>query len=317
MHKISPCSRDDSAFFCDGILVPALPSWVYWAKKMKILDLENWREFPDACGELDAEREKIRAKTECFANVSPFLFRGQGNAEWPLADTLERATGKGRLMGVLEYYGIILLVKPEIELFASETLDDIPSYEKYREILQTQIGFPFYGLPAYEYMVHLRHHGFPSPLLDWTRSPYIALFFAFDEVPSDVDRVALYAFIEDIGKGKSGVLNEPTITTHGAYIKGHRRHFLQQAEYSVCTVKRMHGEYQYAPHENGFALSGDQQDVRWKMTLPASERDDVLEELGRMNITSYSLFGSQESLMKTIGRREIRRREIHLKQRDF
>jgi len=30
-------------------------------------------------------------------------------------------------------------------------------------------------------MTRLRHHGFPSPLLDWPQSPYIAAFFAFNK----------------------------------------------------------------------------------------------------------------------------------------
>nr|VFJ86770.1 MAG: FRG domain-containing protein [Candidatus Kentron sp. LFY] len=134
---------------------------------MKPFELHSWREFPDACQKLYAERERIRSRTEL--HVEPFLFRGQANAQWPLSDTLERAVGKGCSTEVLQYYKTILSVKPEIELFADKKLDDIPSLEKYRETLKSEIGFPLFGLPAYEYMAHLRHHGFPSPLLDWTR----------------------------------------------------------------------------------------------------------------------------------------------------
>lgn len=142
--------------------------------------------------------------------------------------------------------------------------------------------------------------------LYWTgrASPYIAALFAFDEVPADADRVVIYAFIGYAGNGKCGSPSKPQITTHGPYIKGHRRHFLQQAEYSTCTVQD-NGVYKYAPYAEDSAVSGDNQDIRWKITLPASEREVALKELERMNITPYSLFGSEESLMKTIGRREF------------
>jgi hypothetical protein len=35
------------------------------------------------------------------------------------------------------------------------------------------------NLLGYKYFVCLRHYGFPSPLLDWSRSPYFAALFAF------------------------------------------------------------------------------------------------------------------------------------------
>jgi len=48
--------------------------------------------------------------------------------------------------------------------------------------------------PAYSYLAHLRHNGFPSPLLDWTQSPYVAAYFAFARPQGE--QVALYVYCE-------------------------------------------------------------------------------------------------------------------------
>ena len=42
-----------------------------------------------------------------------------------------------------------------------------------------------------------------------------------------------------------------------------------------------------------------------KYVLPASERAKVLKVLQHMNITAFSLFGSEESLMETLAYQEI------------
>ena len=156
----------------------------------------------------------------------------------------------------------------------------------------------------YEYTSHLRHHGFPSPLLDWTISPYIAAYFAFKDITDSQDDVAIYAYVEGAGYGKSGWGNEPKITALGPLVRTHQRHFLQRSRYTICTQDDG-TDIRYALHEQVFERADKDQDLLWKFVLPASERQKVLRFLDRINIRSFSLFGSEESLMESLALQEF------------
>jgi len=89
----------------------------------------------------------------------------------------------------------------------------------------------------------------------------------------------------------------------GPSIKTYQTHFLQQSEYSIC-YRKENEEIYFANHEE---VKEDIEDegVLIRYDIPASERQTVLEKLDSMNITAYSLFGSEPSLMETLALREV------------
>ena len=87
----------------------------------------------------------------------------------------------------------------------------------------------------------------------------------------------------------------------------HRRHFVQQSEYTIC-AHFDDSKWMFVSHDNIFlntAISHANQDLLWKFNIPASEQAKVLKQLEEYNLNAYSLFGSDESLMETLAIREL------------
>jgi len=265
---------------------------------MQIISVVNWEEF-------EARLKKIKRTVK--AGPVGLLFRGQADASWSLSTTLERSPG--RIERVEKYYSIIREIKPQIETFTDRSFET-PEFGDVHSIAQDYDNFSrslaFGKLPGYEYMIYLRHHGFPSPLLDWSRSPYVAAFFAFGK--TSAENVSIFVYAERPENMKMRGAGHPAIYCFGPIVRSHRRHFLQQSTYSICTRFELPEEalgatlpsWRFASHEDVFAQNDKHQDLLWKFVSPAAERIQVLQRLNEYNLNALSLFGTEESLLETL-----------------
>jgi FRG domain len=261
---------------------------------MEIKELQSWDNFESVLEELtqsgDGQKE---------LSGSELLFRGQSNANWKLETTLERSMGTK--MPMMEYFDLINRVQPRIETFTDRNWKKI-EWKEFYEWLNKTDTMNRSRFPAYDYMVYLRHYGFPSPLLDWTASPYVATYFAFRDILNTAETVAIFAYRKHFGVD-SGWLSAPNISVLGSNVRSDERHFLQQSTYTICTEGEGDGAL-YCSHEEVFARSTGRhftsQDMLWKIIVPSSERKKALRKLESYNINAYSLFRSEESLMETV-----------------
>jgi hypothetical protein len=63
-------------------------------------------------------------------------------------------------------------------------------------------------------------------------------------------------------------------------------------------------DYKFRPHEPGMIGSTGKNGDLFKLVIPASERIPALRNLDLMNINPYSLFGTEDALIRTVARRE-------------
>lgn len=200
-------------------------------------------------------------------------FRGHGDSRFLLRTTLHRA-GRYRL----ERY----------------CLNEFQEFSSHAEtVLNTR--FDLSNSIDYAILLGLaQHHGLPTPLLDWTESPYIAAFFAFSDAidneknRTDATHVRIYGLARQfVNRTSPSLINLSTPGPYVASISIGSRHnprlYAQQGKFLVSNVFNLE-EYIHSietTNQNTY-LSSARISIRFAK--------EAIEDLKYMGLTAATLF---------------------------
>ena len=247
-------------------------------------------------------------------NTAHLVYRGQAKYEWTLECTLSRALREeARNGGPISESLMGSMVRDEDWTRHVAEIESV----HLRYFMEQAKGLRHPDLPARTdrlgWWELMQHHGAPTRLLDWTRSPFVALWFAFSDRPEDADDAALWVF--DSRQGSNPV-REPGVAvgrTWGDFLDdrgwqnslvesaiedGHLAPVVIKPRVAVPRVVAQQSVVTLIPSIdapaalNDFVLKG----MATRVRLPASWKPRVFDLCQGLGITRASLFRDLDSV---------------------
>jgi hypothetical protein len=226
-----------------------------------LTELSSWRYFADYINQVMLE-------------YPGYIFRGQAAAKWLLSPTLDRLLARAG--------------KADNESARTAHLNAFQFATRGR-----RGPYPTGINSENEWWALGQHHGLATPLLDWTRSPFVGAFFAFASEESDGDdRRAIFALHRSMVETKcTQIQNQHRGSARAPIVE-----FVAPMSDENARLVSQGGLFTRSPSgvdieswvRNNF--EGLKRAVLLKITVPNKGRVDFLRSLNRMNINHLSLF---------------------------
>lgn len=239
--------------------------------RIPVTRLESWRDFNNLLESTFFNRPGVQ-----------LVFRGHRRYDWSLMPTLGRLTTNG-------------IVTSEL---AQAQL------ERFRFAVRGRLKSPDLVAEDDELWAVGQHYGLMTPLLDWTYSPYVALFFAFHKDDSKEEAANPYRAVYVLNKSfladneeETGIrVWEPRKDDHGRLVNQAGLFTFSPTDATIenklATV--LADDELFEDEELRSASEEEQPDILakyiCKIYIRNEERDACLRHLRRMNVHHASLF---------------------------
>jgi hypothetical protein len=250
--------------------------------------LKSWRDFGQFI-------------EESHANAPPFIYRGQADASWRIQSSLDRL--EARFPTKKNFTGKIP------SRFQCPPAGRDTHLEAFKEAVRGKRGPNPQDLSENEWWALAQHHGLATPLLDWTYSPFVALFFAFED-ETWIDSVHQTCRMPE----KRAVLVTPfhRITANGTRehpaptVFSVRREVTNRLGSQSGVLMKMPPRTDLEASVRARFAGENSKDnlhahaILTKIIIPNENRADCLKYLNKMNINRMSLFPDLDGAAKYI-----------------
>ncbi|MDB5526043.1 MAG: hypothetical protein JWM58_3806 [Rhizobium sp.] len=225
--------------------------------------------------ELPAKRMSWAGFESYVRKIEPrrYVFRGQESNKWRLRTSFHRSGRSNMLRYMVD----------DVSMIQQRVTNLVPEFVDINDPIRYAA-----------FLALAQHHGYPTPLLDWTRSPFVAAFFAFrkDQTQLQAQRQKRFirifildeeAWLASGDRAPDIAPRMPHVTLVYPHALGNPRLIPQQALTSITNVDDI---------ENYITTKSHATNVTYLsvIDIPVAERNEVLKQLAFMGVTAGSLF---------------------------